>query len=137
MINVIYALVGLVIAFGVAVSLNKKNAISAILLTVGLAVSLTEAILYTAAHGSWWALPVAAALFLAIFAFVGCIDLRPGMNDAVGWGVVLALSVMSGYFGLQILGLSSLGDFAYLGVCLGYSVAGCIGLNVGMKCEVA
>ena len=110
-----------------------KNGFIALFIAIGLAVSLGEAMLYTV-YVSSWTLPVAAVLFLAAIAFVGCIDLRPGLNDAVGWGVVLALSVISGYIGLQFLGLSGWGGFTHLGVCLGYAIAGCIGLNVELKC---
>ena len=113
-----------------------KNGFIALFIQVGLAVSLGEAMLYTV-YVSWWTLPVAAVLFLAAVAFVGCIDLRPGWNDMVGWAVLLALSVISGYIGLQSLGIAGWAGGLHLALWVVYAIAGIIGMNMGLKREAA
>ena len=108
-----------------------RDRLLALFMTIGMALSLGEAIVCSV--DNWVPLLIAAVLLLVTFAFVGCIDLRPGRNDAVGWAAILTFSLLSCYIGFQTFGISSVGGVVHLILCLVYALSGVIGVTAALK----
>ncbi len=108
-----------------------KNGLLILFVMLGMSVSLGEAVLYGGLV-SWWVLLVAVALFLVGFVFVACMELRSGLIDTLGWALILALSVLSGYIGIRLFGISS-GGLVHLGICVLYALLGLGGLSMRLR----
>ncbi len=104
---------------------------------IGMSAGLAEAALYTVYQQSWWVMPGAAVLMLLALAFVGCIELRSGGNDAVGWLVILGLAILSGYIGIRSFGIASAAGGVHLALCAVYAISGIIGAKVALKRRAA
>ena len=104
----------------------------------GMALALGEAMVFISEPpedvpvSPWLLLGLAFVLFLVAFSFVGCIPLKPHLNETVGWVVLALLACLAGCIGFMRLPThDSAGvEIAIFAV---YAVSGLVGAMLAFK----
>lgn len=83
-----------------------KNFVLALVVFAGLAYALGDFIAFGADHGGWWVIVLPFLLFTVVFG-VSCLREIPARtSEAVGWGFLLVLALLSIYIGFRKVSLS-------------------------------